>query len=100
MQLFLEFHLHLYQFVYLFLHHQLQILFDLYDFQEDVLSDFQNERYNIILKARQLGLSTLTGGYSLWLMLFHQDKNVLVIVSGGNIDRELFKDILDEKKTN
>ena len=29
-----------------------------------------------------------------------KDKNVLVIVSGGNIDRELFKDILDEKKTN
>ena len=66
-----------------------KIPFDLYDFQEDVLSDFQKERYNIILKARQLGLSTLTAGYSLWLMLFHQDKNVLVIATKQEVAKNL-----------
>ena len=35
-----------------------KILFELWDFQEDVLRDFQNERYNICLKSRQLGIST------------------------------------------
>ena len=37
--------------------------------------------YNIVLKARQLGLSTLTAGYALWMMTFQQDKNILVIAT-------------------
>ena len=51
-----------------------KIKFDLYDFQEKTLGEFLNHSYNIILKSRQLGISTLTAGYSLWLMLFHSDK--------------------------
>ena len=47
--------------------------FDLYPFQEQCLTDFNNNRYNIILKARQLGISTLSAGYSLWMMLFQND---------------------------
>ena len=66
-----------------------KIPFDLYDFQEDVLDDFQKERYNVILKARQLGLSTLTAGYSLWLMLFHADKNILVIATKQEVAKNL-----------
>ena len=38
-----------------------KILFNLYDFQEKVLDDFVDHDYNIILKARQLGISTLVG---------------------------------------
>jgi len=34
-----------------------------------------------VLKARQLGLSTLTAGYALWMMTFQQDKNILVIAT-------------------
>jgi hypothetical protein len=37
--------------------------------------------YSIILKSRQLGISTLSAGYSLWLMLFHKDKNILCIAT-------------------
>ena len=59
-----------------------KIKFDLYPFQERCLTDFKDNRYNIILKARQLGISTLTAGYSLWMMLFHNDKNILVIATG------------------
>ena len=43
-----------------------KIPFSLYDFQEDCLDKFQTDRYSIILKSRQLGLSTLVAGYSLW----------------------------------
>jgi|LakMenE18May11ns_1017448.scaffolds.fasta_scaffold9957195_8 intein/homing endonuclease len=57
------------------------ILFDLWNFQEDVLKDFQEHRYNICLKSRQLGISTLIAGYSLWMMLFGNDKNILVIAT-------------------
>ena len=54
-----------------------KVKFDLYPFQEKCLTEFKENRYNIILKARQLGISTLSAAYSLWLMLFHNDKNVL-----------------------
>lgn len=58
-----------------------KILFELWDFQEDVLRDFQDKRYNICLKSRQLGISTLIAGYSLWLMLFQTDQNILIIAT-------------------
>ena len=50
-----------------------RILFNLYPFQEDVLKEFKNHNYTIINKSRQLGISTLVAGYSLWLMLFNKD---------------------------
>lgn len=52
-----------------------------YDFQEMCLRDFVKHRNNIIVKARQLGLSTITAAYALWLALFHKDKNILVIAT-------------------
>jgi hypothetical protein len=66
-----------------------KIKFDLYDFQENMLTDFKDNQYNIILKSRQLGISTLSAGYSLWLMLFHQDKNILVIAKDKDTAKNL-----------
>ena len=57
------------------------IPFKLYDFQEDAVDDFQDYRLNIILKARQLGISTTTAGYITWLILFHRNKNVVVMAT-------------------
>ena len=58
-----------------------KVPFHLYNFQEKSIEDFMQHRFNIILKARQLGISTLTAGYALWMMSFHQDKNILVIAT-------------------
>lgn len=58
-----------------------RILFNLYPFQGKVLQLFRDNPYNIVLKSRQLGISTLSAGYSLWLMLFHKDKNILCIAT-------------------
>ena len=66
-----------------------KIKFDLYSFQERTLGDFKNNDYNVILKARQLGLSTLSAGYSLWLMNFHADKNILVIATKQDVAKNL-----------
>ncbi len=55
--------------------------FNLYPFQEKVLKLFQKHDYSVINKSRQLGISTLVSAYSLWLMLFNKDKNVLVIAT-------------------
>ena len=58
-----------------------KMFFNLYPFQEDTLTDLKDHRYNIILKSRQLGISTLSAGYALWCMLFKSDYNVLVIAT-------------------
>jgi phage terminase large subunit-like protein len=58
-----------------------KVLFDLYNYQINSLKQFEEYDYNIVLKGRQLGFSTLIAGYALWLMLFHSDKNILVIAT-------------------
>ena len=58
-----------------------RIQFNLYPFQEKVLKLVQDNPYSIILKSRQLGISTLTAGFSLWMMLFHKDRNILCIAT-------------------
>jgi hypothetical protein len=69
------------------------IPFKTYDFQSQLLEDFNNYRFNIILKARQLGISTITAGYVVWLMLFHRDKNVLVIATKFGTASNLVKKV-------
>lgn len=66
-----------------------RILFHLYPFQEKVLKHFQDHPYSIVLKSRQLGISTLGAGYALWLMLFHKDKNVLTLATTQATARNL-----------
>lgn len=58
-----------------------KILFNLYEFQSEVLHLLRDNPYQIILKSRQLGISTLAAGYSLWLMTFHENKNCLCIAT-------------------
>jgi len=71
------------------------ILFNTYDFQDTLLTDFNDYRFNVILKARQLGISTITAGYIVWMMLFHRDKAVLVMATkfatAGNLVNKVKK---------
>ena len=66
-----------------------KIPFELYEFQDKTVKEFKEHRMNVILKARQLGISTLTAGYALWMMTFHQDKNVLVIATKQEVAKNL-----------
>ena len=66
-----------------------RIQFNLYPFQEKVLTLFQENDYSAILKSRQLGISTLVSGYSLWLMTFHKDKNILALATTQATARNL-----------
>ena len=58
-----------------------RVIFNLYPFQSKVLNLWKDNPYSLILKSRQLGISTLSAGYSLWLMTFHKDKNILCIAT-------------------
>jgi hypothetical protein len=66
-----------------------KVPFALYPFQESSLNQFKDNNYNIILKARQLGISTLTAGYALWMMTFQSDKNILVIATKQDTAKNL-----------
>ena len=66
-----------------------RILFHLYPFQEKVLHLFRDNQNLITLKSRQLGISTLAAAYSLWLMLFHKDKNILALATTQATARNL-----------
>ena len=69
------------------------IPFHLYPFQSDLLEKFEDYRFNVILKARQLGISTITAAYVAWLMLFHREKNVLVIATKFSTASNLVKKV-------
>ena len=67
-----------------------KIPFELYPFQEETLQALVNNDFNVILKSRQMGISTLVAAYSLWLMVFHTDKNIRCI----SITQETSKEIV------
>jgi len=52
--------------------------FVLADFQADLMNSFQKNQKHIILKARQMGISTLCAAYTLWLMLFSSEKSIVI----------------------
>jgi hypothetical protein len=70
-----------------------QIPFKTFDYQRELLKDFNDYRFNVILKARQLGISTISAAYVAWFMLFHREKNVLVIATKLSTATNLIKKV-------
>jgi hypothetical protein len=68
---------------YLKIQHPLRglIPFKTFPFQDDCVQDFNDHRFNIILKSRQLGLSTLVAAYAVWQATFYKEKNILIIAT-------------------
>lgn len=66
-----------------------KVKFNLYPFQEATLSQFLKNRFNIILKSRQMGISTLVAAYAVWRMVFTPDYNVLVIATTQAVAKNL-----------
>jgi len=67
------------------------IPFKLYPYQEDIIRGFTTNRKNIILKARQLGITTVTAAYIAWLILFHRDKNVLIVATKQETSKNMIR---------
>ena len=65
--------------------------FDLYRFQERIIKNFTENRFNLMRKFRQAGATTISAAYALWYITFNNDKNVMVVSIG---DRES-RDFLD-----
>ncbi len=71
------------------------IPFRTFKFQKELLKDFHDFRYNVILKGRQLGISTIVSGYVAWMMLFYKEKNVLVMATKQNTAIEIVDKVRD-----
>jgi len=54
-----------------------RILFDLRDAQAFALNHWDNNRYSLTLKARQIGWTTLVAAHQFWLAFFHPDQNII-----------------------
>ena len=76
---------------YCFIQHPTRgrVQFNLYPFQEATLKLLQKHDRSIILKSRQLGISTLSAGISLWMMLFQKDKAILVVATKQDTAKNL-----------
>lgn len=57
------------------------IPFQTYPFQDDCVRAFLDNRFVIVNKSRQLGLSTIAAAYSTWLLLFHRNKEILIMAT-------------------
>jgi len=69
------------------------ITFKTYPYQDDLLDDYNDFRFNVILKARQLGISTITAAYCVWFMLFHKEKNIVVLATKFSTAANLVKKV-------
>jgi len=65
-----------------------------YPFQNDCLKAFRKHAFNIVLKSRQLGLSTVTAAFAVWTALFRRDKNILVIATKLSTAKNFIKKVV------
>lgn len=71
-----------------------RILFDLRDAQLETLRAFEDHERVIILKARQIGFSTLVAAYVAWRAFFHSDESIIML---SRTEREAI-DLLSKSK--
>lgn len=56
-----------------------RIRFELRDAQVESIEHWMSNRYSVVLKARQIGFSTLAAAYSFWLTFFWPDRFVVML---------------------
>lgn len=65
--------------------------FKTYPFQDDCIEQFRKYDHNVVLKGRQLGLSTLTAAYATWQLLFRPNTSTLVIATRLHVAKNFIK---------
>ena len=55
--------------------------FNLYPYQEEMFKQFSENRFNIVLAARQSGKTIGVVAYLLWYALFHSEKTVAILAN-------------------
>jgi hypothetical protein len=64
------------------------------DYQKQMLRDFQNNRFNIVLASRQMGKTVTASIFNAWYLAFNYDKTTLLLANKS----ESTKEIIDKAK--
>ena len=70
-----------------------KVPFLLYPYQKGVLLEFLRNRFNIILKFRQAGITELISMYCLWLAMYHPNKKINIISIKDTVAKKVLKKI-------
>jgi hypothetical protein len=70
-----------------------KVPFILYPYQRITLLNFLQNRFNIVLKFRQAGITELISLYCLWLAMFHPNKNILIISIKERVAKKVLRKI-------
>ena len=65
--------------------------FDLYDYQEEMVDTFHNNRFVICKMPRQTGKSTTICAYLLHYALFNEQANIAILANKGSTSREILQ---------
>ena len=65
------------------------IPFNMYDFQEEMVKSFHENRFNIAKLPRQSGKSTIVTSYLLWYVIFNDNVNVAIPANKAPTAREM-----------
>ena len=63
--------------------------FKLYDYQEDLIDHFDENRFSVVLACRQSGKSITTCAFLLWYLLFQPEQTIAILANKGSIAREM-----------
>ena len=67
------------------------IPFAMYNFQEEMVQKFHDNRFNIAKLPRQSGKSTIVTSYLLWYVLFNENVNVAILANKAATAREMLQ---------
>lgn len=70
-----------------------RVPFNLYPFQKGVLGNFIKNRFNIILKFRQAGITELISLFCLWFAMYHSNKNIVIISIKEHVAKKVLRKI-------
>jgi hypothetical protein len=68
--------------------------FELFPFQERMIGEINNNRFSLVKKFRQAGITTLAAAYSLWKIIFFDHQNVMVVSIGDRESRAFLERVV------
>jgi len=63
--------------------------FNMWGFQEEMVTTFKDNRFVIMKMPRQVGKTTTTVGYLLWHTIFQDQQNVAILANKGSLARDI-----------
>lgn len=82
---------------YVFVVHPVKgrVPFLLYKFQQRIIKEIISNRFTLIRKFRQAGVTTIMCAYALWYITFNKDKQIMVVSIGDRESTSFLKRVVD-----